>query len=186
MKLNFCSRAVALPELASARVLHLACATTLSILAVLVPCFASADQAPEPAARHIYLRAGQLLNPVDGKVSNNAVITIAGDRVVTVGDSDTHIPEGAEVTRIFEPRKDVQQCAIDRIFPGNPGDQLHSGVPHGDLERVVTGEDTVDAARDNPLERRMCVRIRLRRPLIVGQRFGILEGATNLTAEKPM
>ena len=148
-------------------------------------------------------------------------------RLVSVSESvsalfgDRHLrgqcfPEGAEVTRIFEPRKDVQQCAIDRIFPGNPGDQLHSGVPHGDLERGVTGEDTVDAARDNPLERRMCVRIRLQqllrhllqgmlqrgtvfvelfvlltdqveqRPLIVGRRFGILEGATNLTAEKPM
>ena len=124
--------------------------------------------------------------------------------------------EGAEVTRILEPRKDLQQSVTDCVFPGNPGDQLHSGVPHGDVERGVTSEDTVDAARDDPLEGCTYVRIRLQQlirhllqgmlqrgsvlfelfvrltdqteqhPLIFRQRLGVVEGAANLTAEKPM
>ena len=69
------------------------------------------------------------------------------------------------VTRFNEPRKDVQQWAIDCIFPGNPGDQLHSGVPNSDVERGVTGENTVDAACDDSLERRVRVRIRLKQLL---------------------
>jgi imidazolonepropionase-like amidohydrolase len=43
------------------------------------------------------VKAGHLLNPVNGKVSRNVVITISGDRIVSVGDGDTEIPAGAEV-----------------------------------------------------------------------------------------
>ncbi|MDZ4728618.1 MAG: amidohydrolase family protein [Xanthomonadales bacterium] len=45
----------------------------------------------------VYVKAGHLLNPVNGKISRNAVITISGDKIVSIGDSDTEIPAGAEV-----------------------------------------------------------------------------------------
>jgi len=44
-----------------------------------------------------YIKAGRLLNPVDGRIAKNAVITIEGDRIIAVGGSDTPIPDGAEV-----------------------------------------------------------------------------------------
>src|SRR5262245_2425436 len=42
------------------------------------------------------IRAGQLLNPVDGSLTRNAVIVVRGDRVERVG-ADEAIPAGARV-----------------------------------------------------------------------------------------
>jgi imidazolonepropionase-like amidohydrolase len=69
---------------------------SLAALAILSCVLANPLAAQQPVAKH-YVKAGQLLNPVDGKITKNAVITIEGDRVLAVGDSDTDIPAGAEV-----------------------------------------------------------------------------------------
>lgn len=45
----------------------------------------------------VYVKAGHLLNPVTGKMTRNAVVTIAGERIVAVGDGNTAIPADAEV-----------------------------------------------------------------------------------------
>ncbi|MSQ97672.1 MAG: amidohydrolase family protein [Xanthomonadales bacterium] len=45
----------------------------------------------------VYVKAGHLLNPVDGKVIDNAVITVTGDRITAVGDQNTDIPADAAV-----------------------------------------------------------------------------------------
>jgi len=49
-----------------------------------------------------YIKAGHLLNPVDGRVTKNAVITIEGERIVAVGDSGAVIPDGARVIDLSE------------------------------------------------------------------------------------
>lgn len=51
----------------------------------------------ETAAAMVYVKAGHLLNPVNGKITRNAVISIKDERIVAVGDGDTAIPAGAEV-----------------------------------------------------------------------------------------
>jgi imidazolonepropionase-like amidohydrolase len=45
----------------------------------------------------VYIKAGQLLDPVSGKVSRNTVITIEDEKVIAVGGSYRDIPEDAEV-----------------------------------------------------------------------------------------
>jgi imidazolonepropionase-like amidohydrolase len=50
----------------------------------------------QPEAR-TYLKAGTLLNPLDGSLRRDAVITIDGERITAVGDSRTPIPPGSEV-----------------------------------------------------------------------------------------
>jgi len=44
-----------------------------------------------------FVKAGKLLDPVTGRIRNNAVITIEGERITAVGDSNTRIPDGAIV-----------------------------------------------------------------------------------------
>lgn len=51
----------------------------------------------ETAAATVYVKAGHLLNPENGKITRNAVISIKDERIVAVGDGDTAIPAGAEV-----------------------------------------------------------------------------------------
>ncbi len=45
----------------------------------------------------VYVKAGHLLNPVTGKMTPDAVVTITGERIVAVGDGNTAIPADAEV-----------------------------------------------------------------------------------------
>jgi imidazolonepropionase-like amidohydrolase len=45
----------------------------------------------------VYVKAGYLLDPVTGKTIRNAVIAITGDRIVSVGHTDTDIPANAKV-----------------------------------------------------------------------------------------
>jgi imidazolonepropionase-like amidohydrolase len=49
------------------------------------------------AADTVYIKAGHLLDPVDGGVSRNTVITIEGERVIAVGGKFSDIPANAEV-----------------------------------------------------------------------------------------
>ncbi len=57
---------------------------------------ASPLAAQEPEANR-YIRAGQLLNPVDGTITRDAVITIQGERILAVGGAETVIPADAEI-----------------------------------------------------------------------------------------
>jgi imidazolonepropionase-like amidohydrolase len=50
----------------------------------------------------IFIKAGSLLNPVDGTVISNAVITVTGDRITAVGGKDTVIPVGASVVDLSD------------------------------------------------------------------------------------
>jgi len=61
---------------------------------ILGPVTVPAAEIEEPAQ---YVLAGRLLDPVDGRVVQNAVITVQGERIVAVGGPDTPIPAGAEV-----------------------------------------------------------------------------------------
>lgn len=54
-------------------------------------------QEDQTKAALVYVKAGGLLNPVDGKTSRNAVITLSGERIVALGDSNTDIPADAKV-----------------------------------------------------------------------------------------
>ena len=60
----------------------------------LIICIAAASAGAEEVT---YLKAGKLFDSRSGKVTNNAVITIAGERIVDVGGSGTAIPDGANV-----------------------------------------------------------------------------------------
>lgn len=53
--------------------------------------------ATHASADPVYIKAGKLLNPVNGGVSNNALITIENERVTSIEGSYDDIPEGAEV-----------------------------------------------------------------------------------------
>lgn len=44
-----------------------------------------------------YIKAGSLFDSRSGNVSRNAVIVVEDDRIITVGGSETNIPDGAEV-----------------------------------------------------------------------------------------
>lgn len=70
---------------------------SLWLIGVLMIILSASLQAQETAAARSYVKAGSLLNPVDGKVSHDAVITIEAGRIVSIGDSQTAIPAGAEV-----------------------------------------------------------------------------------------
>ncbi len=48
-------------------------------------------------AESVYVKAGQLLNPVNGKVTRNTVIAIEGERIVAVSQDAGIIPDGATV-----------------------------------------------------------------------------------------
>lgn len=48
-------------------------------------------------ADRVYVKAGHLLNPVNGKVSRNAIITIDGEKIVAVSQDTASIPVGARV-----------------------------------------------------------------------------------------
>ncbi len=52
---------------------------------------------PSALADTLYIKAGQLLNPVDGTVSKDVVITIEDEKVVNVGGRFRDIPRDAEV-----------------------------------------------------------------------------------------
>lgn len=58
---------------------------------------ASLFSASAAAQEITYLKAGKLLDSRGGRVTTNAVITIAGERIVDVGNSSTPIPDGAHV-----------------------------------------------------------------------------------------
>lgn len=49
------------------------------------------------ASEITYIKAGSLFDSRSGKVTRNAVITIDGDKIVSVGDAGTRIPENANV-----------------------------------------------------------------------------------------
>src|SRR5262245_1113827 len=66
-----------------------------SMLATLA-CLAALLSAPIQAEEVTAIRAGQLLNPVDGSLTKNAVIVVRGDRIEKAG-ADAAIPDGARV-----------------------------------------------------------------------------------------
>lgn len=49
------------------------------------------------SAGTVYVKAGKLLNPVNGTVSENALITIEDDKVISIDGDEGDIPDGAEV-----------------------------------------------------------------------------------------
>lgn len=49
------------------------------------------------AAEMKFIRAGSLFDSRSGKVTRNAVIIVEDDKIVAVGDSNTRIPDGADV-----------------------------------------------------------------------------------------
>jgi imidazolonepropionase-like amidohydrolase len=54
--------------------------------------------APMAVAEEVtYIRAGSLFDSRTGKVTRNAVIVVAGDRIESIGNSNTAIPTGADV-----------------------------------------------------------------------------------------
>ena len=59
-------------------------------------CLLALPSAPIQAEDFTVIRCGQLLNPVDGSLTRNAVIVVRGDRIEQVGP-DTAIPAGARV-----------------------------------------------------------------------------------------
>jgi len=67
----------------------------VTILFQFAPCANLAAQDNVPQTR--YIKAGRLLDPVSGKVTRDAVISVQGERVTGVGGKETVIPEGAEV-----------------------------------------------------------------------------------------
>lgn len=72
--------------------------TFVALAAIYWMSFTHAQAAENPVdAATVYVKAGHLLNPVDGKITRDTVISIQGDRIVAVGDSDTDIPAGAKV-----------------------------------------------------------------------------------------
>jgi imidazolonepropionase-like amidohydrolase len=67
---------------------------------VLGVCFGSHSigaQDTQAGSELIFIKAGHLLNPVDGTVINNAVIAVTGDRITAIGDQNTEIPADAKV-----------------------------------------------------------------------------------------
>jgi imidazolonepropionase-like amidohydrolase len=67
---------------------------------VLGVCFGSDSigaQDTQAGSELIFIKAGHLLNPVDGTVTNNAVIAVTGDRITAIGDQNTEIPADAKV-----------------------------------------------------------------------------------------
>ncbi|MEQ8207522.1 MAG: hypothetical protein RIA65_15220, partial [Woeseia sp.] len=52
---------------------------------------------PVAMADVVYVKAGQLLNPVNGKVTRNAVIQIDGERISNVNQQASDIPANATV-----------------------------------------------------------------------------------------
>ena len=65
---------------------------TLVVLACLLAMPSTSVQAEDVTA----IRCGQLLNPVDGSLTRNAVIIVRGDRIEQVG-ADVKIPDGARL-----------------------------------------------------------------------------------------
>jgi len=63
-------------------------------ITALIVCIAAASAGAEEVT---YLKAGKLFDSRSGKVTNNAVVTIVGERIVDVGGSSTAIPDGANV-----------------------------------------------------------------------------------------
>ena len=63
-------------------------------ITALIVCIAAASAGAEEVT---YLKAGKLFDSRSGKVTNNAVVTIVGERIVDVGGSGTAIPDGANV-----------------------------------------------------------------------------------------
>ena len=60
-------------------------------------------QTPDEAAeQRTYVKAGRLLDPVTGRVRENAVITIEGERITAVGGGETEIPQGAQVVDLSD------------------------------------------------------------------------------------
>jgi len=69
-------------------------ALALALAAATITPFAT--QAQTPAERVIAIRAGRLLDPATGRVTENATILVRGERVAAVG-ADVAVPSGAEV-----------------------------------------------------------------------------------------
>ncbi|MGD2131053.1 MAG: amidohydrolase family protein [Lysobacterales bacterium] len=67
----------------------------VTILFQFAPCANLAAQ--DDVAQTRYIKAGRLLDPVSGKVTRDAVISVQGERISGVGGKETVIPEGAEV-----------------------------------------------------------------------------------------
>lgn len=69
-----------------------------AILALSAPALAVANEEAGPA--RTYIKAGRLLDPVSGRVREDAVIVVEGERVAAVGGAETEIPAGAEVINL--------------------------------------------------------------------------------------
>jgi len=68
----------------------------LAFVLVAAAALPHAAQAQAPAERVIAIRAGRLFDPATGRVTDNAIILVRGERVAAVG-TDVDIPSGAEV-----------------------------------------------------------------------------------------
>jgi imidazolonepropionase-like amidohydrolase len=73
----------------------------ISILGMFLSGAAISDE-PTVEAKRIYIKAGRLLNPADGRVLENAVITVEGEHIVAVGSGETEIADGATLIDLSE------------------------------------------------------------------------------------
>lgn len=69
---------------------------------LILSCLLTSFSISSSLAETTYIKAGKLLNPVNGRVSENAVIVIEDDRIAAVGNGDTDIPAGATVVDLSD------------------------------------------------------------------------------------
>ncbi len=71
------------------------CVVALTLVLVILLGLAAAQSAAP--ARTVVIHAGHMLDVKTGKIVSNQTIVIEGDKIASVGGSDTHIPAGAQV-----------------------------------------------------------------------------------------
>jgi imidazolonepropionase-like amidohydrolase len=108
---------------------------TISIAMLLAACLLSGVA----SAERVYIKAGHLLNPVDGKVSRNAIITIDGDRIVAVSQDAGSIPADARVIDLSDRHVLPGVMDMHTHIPGHLDSYFFAGYFQSPHRAVIGG-----------------------------------------------